>query len=213
MSKEDALSMSDEAGGIVFSGAIFGDLVDDVTEKVPVTSAEKAPVTSVEVIDLITELNDVLVLPGDLGAISEDNLTGRAADAIGSLVVQVAELEHAAKPKYEMSREVGCLIADLRKELSSGMGLTLTDGQESLIRNSIDALVELSREKMVTGEIQGGVLTLDNVPEGVVVEIRDYDVGDGGAYEDAVSIDDQGHQYVGLTWGRIANRGPTVTEK
>ncbi|MHA2279679.1 MAG: hypothetical protein ACXAC5_02130 [Promethearchaeota archaeon] len=58
---------------------------------------------------------------------------------------------------------------------------------------AIHALVGLSRAKVVTGSIQGGVLTLEDVPEGVGVDIKDYDVD--GVDEDRLEESDRGRYF------------------
>lgn len=54
-------------------------------------------------------------------------------------------------------------------------------------------LTNLSREKVVTGSIEGGVLSLGEVPKGVAVDIRDYDVE--GVDEELVEEDENGDKY------------------
>lgn len=58
------------------------------------------------------------------------------------------------------------------------------------IRRAIDMITLLSREKVVTGTIEGGVLDLDPLPEGVTVDIRDRDCE--GVDEDVVEEDEEG---------------------
>lgn len=72
-------------------------------------------------------------------------------------------------------------------------------------QRAIDALIHLSREKKVTGTIEGGVLALDDLPEGVTVDILDYDVPSYSvpaliAGKD-VERDDSGRACSRLHWG------------
>ena len=61
-----------------------------------------------------------------------------------------------------------------------------------------DALVQLSREKIVTGVLTGGMLTLDDLPDGVSVDIRNYDAH---GTEENLETDDSGCSYSNLHWG------------
>lgn len=68
-----------------------------------------------------------------------------------------------------------------------------TDPLGGILQRAIDMITFLSREKVVSGTIEGGVLSLDKVPAGVVVDIRDYDVE--GMEEDVLLRDDKGGTY------------------
>lgn len=172
-SKEDAQSLADAAGGIIFSEQIF--------------SPEEAN-TSSEVESLIEDLNKVLV--GDL------------RERAGRII---EELSH---PRYVIAGDVGRLIAEMRSEISKQYPVDPHKAPEAytlaryesrlLLQRAVEMLVELSREKLVTGSIWGGALTLDDLPLGVRVEVRDYDMaGDGG--EDV--LEDGDGRYVLSAWG------------
>lgn len=107
----------------------------------------------VEVAELLVALNKVLC--------------GELREKTERLILELAH------PKYILSGEVGLLITELR----SGMqrALEYSDPIFGLLQRVIEAIVQLSREKVISGTIHGGVLTLDELPEGVRVDIRDYD--------------------------------------
>lgn len=84
--------------------------------------------------------------------------------------------------------DVKSLLSDLNKVLVGD----LRERAERIIG-------ELSQEKVVTGSVHGGVLTLDEIPLGIEVKVRDYDVeGDGLSGEDI--LQDEDGRYVELVW-------------
>jgi len=67
---------------------------------------------------------------------------------------------------------------------------------KELVQRAIDTILFLSREKVVTGVIDGGVLHLDELPPGVSVDIRDYDT-EGVDEEEYAELneDSEGNKY------------------
>jgi len=72
--------------------------------------------------------------------------------------------------------EVKELLAEMESvEEAAGRGVLFGVVVEPLLRKARGAINSLSAKKLVTGVIEGGVLQLDSLPEGVEVDIRDYD--------------------------------------
>ena len=93
------------------------------------------------------------------------------------------------KSKVVTSPETEELLKDLAILESAGD----EDLATSVFRRAIDTISFLSREKVITGTIEGGVLSLDTIPAGVSVDIRDYDVE--GMEEDNLLRDEKGGTY------------------
>jgi len=102
--------------------------------------------------------------------------------------------ERIFSSQFVTSAEVERLILDLGgMETCLKSNDPLSAGASNLIQRAIDALTLLSAKKVVTGTIQGGVLELDEVSEGVEVDIRDYDTD--GVDEELVEEDASGTHF------------------
>ncbi len=94
-------------------------------------------------------------------------LCQRAIDTI-TLLSKKSEKVEAPAP----SSDLKSILVDLR--LLGARGLTNTTNE--ILQRVMRAVLSLSGEKVVTGSIKDGVLTLGQVPEGVTVAIYDYDI-------------------------------------
>lgn len=72
-----------------------------------------------------------------------------------------------------------------------------TKEEMSAMQDQVDDAIMFSEAifetRTVTGSIEGGVLTLENVPDGVDVDIKDYDVE--GVDESRIETDEDGRAY------------------
>lgn len=100
-----------------------------------------------------------------------------------------------------LSEEVTSVLAGLRelqRILVRGLwgkdaDIREFDLSQDELQKAIDVITNLSREKVVTGSIEGGVLSLGEVSEGVTVDIRDFDVE--GVDPELVEEDENGDTY------------------
>ena len=92
--------------------------------------------------------------------------------------------ERIFEPEFVTTEEVETILAEMKSVATAG----IVEAKEIA-----EKLVLLSREKVVTGSIEGGVLNLGEVPEGVSIDIRDYDTD--GVDPDLVKTDDNGDTY------------------
>jgi hypothetical protein len=145
ISRSDALQRAEQAEGMVFHAHIF--------EPEFVVSSEVK-----SLVDALQSCKDATLLIR--------NISQRAIDALILL-----------SKKPEMSAEDASLVAEL-KSIQGAMLVARTgkdDAIGSLCRRVIDRITNFSREILITGNIEGGVLDLDELPPGVKVVIRDYD--------------------------------------
>ncbi|KKK72969.1 hypothetical protein LCGC14_2898560 [marine sediment metagenome] len=173
MSQEDAEFESGRLdGAVMFNERIF----------------EPEFVVSNEVDILIGELRAHLArAESGCGPESDCNtLIRRSVDALILLSKQ--------KP-VEVDFSVAVLLAELQglceaKEI-------IREGEDDAIGTMLGrvmaALTSLSREKVVTGHIEGGLLNLGVVPEGVSIDIRDCDTD--GVDPELLKTDDDGETY------------------
>jgi hypothetical protein len=99
-------------------------------------------------------------------------------------------------PSFVLTSEAKELVIEMRDELQITPGTITRQNTNTkfraLLQRSIDTITLLSREKLVTGSIEGGVLSLGDVPDGVAVDIRDFDVE---GVEALVEEDENGDEY------------------
>lgn len=109
-----------------------------------------------------------------------------------STVDGMAFSENIFSPRFVTTPEVEKILRQLQSmEENDPPG-------KSLLQAIIDTITLLSAKKVVTGTIEGGVLSLDDVPDGVDVEINDYDVsGD----EENLEEDSGGRTFAACRWG------------
>lgn len=111
--------------------------------------------------------------------------------------------EELLKPRFTSSDEADALLRelhDLRGMVSKSHDstadasriLAFCDEGEmtNLLQQASDMIVLLSREKLVTGRIESGVLDFDPLPQGVRIKVDDYDV-EGCANPDDLERDDE----------------------
>lgn len=91
----------------------------------------------------------------------------------------------------DIPKETKNLLAEMESVATAG--IVIPHVIQEVMKRAIDTIVVLSREKLVTGTIEGGVLSLDDVPEGVIVDIRDYDTD--GVYEEVLEEDEKGTHF------------------
>lgn len=92
-------------------------------------------------------------------------------------------------PKIVMLEDVSILVSQLR-DIAGDDARVIS----LLCRQAAEMIVNLSREKQVTGTIHGGVLELDHVDSGIKVDIRDYDVAE--CDNESLKTDEDGHEYI-----------------
>lgn len=99
--------------------------------------------------------------------------------------------ENIFSPKFVTTPEVEGLLAEMKSVAEAG--IVIPHVIQEVMMRAIDMIIFLSREKVVSGTIQGGVLDLDPIPEGVTVDIRDRDCD--GIDENKLEKDDQGYYF------------------
>jgi len=99
--------------------------------------------------------------------------------------------ERIFSPQFVTSVEVKELLGDLKRFFRDLTGISNPPHQ--LEKRIKDTIVLLSCEKEITGTIEGGVLSLDPLPAGVTVEIKDYDCE--GVDKDITGEDSKGSHF------------------
>lgn len=127
------------------------------------------------------------------GPMSHEKAEYYAEAAVG-LVFSEAVFEQEEVVNFPS--KVEDLLKDLHLHvmpLSVGKDYNLDNRLSSLCQRAIDTITNLSREKVVRGTIQGGVLSLEDVPAGVTVDIKDYDCE--GVDEENLNKDETGTHF------------------
>lgn len=86
--------------------------------------------------------------------------------------------EQIFEPQFVTSEEAENLLAGMREFLELNKDekfLSTRDSLNVMIQKSIDTIILLSREKLISASIEGGVFSVDEIPEGVKLEVNDYD--------------------------------------
>lgn len=156
---------------------------------------QQAPVINSEVDGLLHELQGIrealeIIREGENDAVGL--VLKQAIDTITLLSVEQAPVV--------TSKEVEELLGDLHG-VKNRVEDHVSGRVVQVVGRAIDMialLVNLSRPKVVTGSIRGGVLTSEEVPDGVEVDIRDYDVT---GEEDNLEVDDAGRAFSLCKWG------------
>jgi hypothetical protein len=130
------------------------------------------------------------------GPMSRDEALLRAGEA-DCLVFH----ERIFEPQFVASEEVKVLlrrVAEQRRQIEERPKLDLD--HQSILDVIIEAgemIILLSAKKRITGTIEGGVLSLDEVPAGVSIDVRDYDVV---GEEDYFEEDEEGRTFSPFRW-------------
>ncbi len=212
MTKVEAL----QTGEFVFSEKIF-ETKSEMTEDVTVLIEEMRSFrTSMEiirngeddavgvvcqrVIDMLTRLSHPDVLPqlelmlrGLRAMRTNTSVKASYADSVHDHVAGLCEkaanwLVLLSAKSESPSKVVENLLEHFR-EVAMRHHTPHQDEQVAIAKKLVPLLTELSAPKVVSGSIEGGVLDLDDVPEGVEVDIRDRDVQEEG---DDVEEDERG---------------------
>ncbi len=220
MAKGAAMNIADVTDGLVFSEELWGGDVTD-TEGEPVSISEEVA----DLIEYLESLKDDKVssspsqcdrLIKALVLLSGQALTVDVAGLmleldkvlVGDLRERTAKafISFSAKKVVTVTTEsVQRMLANLRdlkggqKDASywankKGMG-------QIICQQAIDMILSLSAKKVIIGSIEGGVLSLDEVPDGVTVLIYDYDIEGVDAPPGGFAEDDDGRECMKLEFG------------
>lgn len=158
MTKAEALDATSDGSGMPFSDTIF----------------EPEFVTSDEVENLLAEMRSrINEKQQGLTSVQVKELLRKAADTIVLLsaekVIEASEEEILSDLKsYSTEKQ--------KKMLHEALGIQDANLIEEIMNKAVDTIILLSREKVITASITGGVFDVGEIPVGVKLEVNDYDV-------------------------------------
>lgn len=133
----------------------------------------------------------------DSGEVWGPMTKSEADDMVDTVDDMIMFQETLFEPRM-MSDDIAQSVHNLCQMAGEMSGTTVGD----VCRKAAELLVNLSREKLITGKIQGGVLDFDALPLGVRIKVDDYDV-DG--VDDDLERDDEDRLYTPLEF--VAREG------